>query len=347
MNKRRLSEQQQERIDQRQRGASNYNTSTGVVIAHYGTEVDVATINDSLEVDLENRHRCHFRANLPTLVCGDRIKFQPPENRGLGVVESILPRESVIERPRPYQDPKPVATNIDTVVLVIAPEPEPIGSLIDRYLVAAENARLDVIMLLNKYDLYCTLEKDHGIRVEIESLVKLYRSLGYKFYFGCSSQSEMDSTELPENNPKLNQLFNNRNCILVGQSGVGKSSIINAVVPASEAAVGETSAANIKGRHTTTTAQLYFLPGKTRSLHSGIIIDSPGIREFGLWHLDKQAIVDGMPEFRELATRCKFRDCDHEQSAGCAILKGIDDGTIHSRRVSSYRQILESLQSMN
>lgn len=347
MNKRRLSEQQQERIDQRQKGASNYNTSTGVVIAHYGTEVDVAAINDELEVDLDNRCRCHFRANLPTLVCGDRIKFRPSENSELGVIESILPRNSVIERPRPYQDPKPVATNIDTVVLVIAPEPEPIGSLIDRYLVAAENAHLDIILLLNKYDLYNSLDKDHKTRIEIDSLVELYRSLGYEFHFGSSIQATSGAAEVPGSTTNLRQLFNNRNSILVGQSGVGKSSIINAVAPASEAIVGDTSTANVKGRHTTTTAQLYFLPGKTMSLQSGIIIDSPGIREFGLWHLDRQAIVDGMPEFRELATRCKFRDCDHEQSAGCAIIKGIEDGTIHPRRVASYRQILESLQSAN
>lgn len=344
MSKRRLSEQQKGRIKQRQKQDSKENLSAGVVIAHYGKEVDVAAISSKLEVDFENRFRCHFRANLPTLVCGDRIQFRPPKNHKRGVVESILPRESVIERPRPYQDPKPVATNIDTIVLVVAPEPEPIGSLIDRYLIAAENANLDIVLLLNKYDLYQTLDSSNKIREEIDSLFQLYHSLGYRIYSGAVENSKLTPYDPAESSLNLADLFASRNSILVGQSGVGKSSIINAVSPSSEAAVGETSDANDKGKHTTTTSQLYFLPGSTPSLESGVIIDSPGIREFGLWHLSKQDVVSGMPEFRELATQCKFRDCDHEHSAGCAVLDGIEEGKIHSRRVSSYRQILESLQ---
>lgn len=350
MSKRHLSEQQQGRIKRRQKSSAHQSGQTGVVIAHYGKEVDIAPFNESNRVDLNARCRCHFRANLPTLVCGDKVHYQPAKKHKRGIVESILPRETLIERPRPYQDPKPVAANIDTIVLVIGPEPEPISGLIDRYLIAAENARLDIILLVNKSDLLFSLPADNKIRTEIEQLRALYSHLGYKVYFGSSRDNSLKTMEAAtsENGSSdcsLGDLFSHRNSILVGQSGIGKSSIINAVAPDSQAEVGEMSDATVKGKHTTTTSQLYFLSDNERSLDSGMIIDSPGIREFGLWHLSKQAIINGMPELRELSLQCKFRDCDHDQSEGCALLTAIDNNNVHPSRIASYRQILDTLQT--
>ncbi len=344
MSKRRLSNRQQSRIGKRQKQAPQKDWQTGVVIAHHGKSVDIAPLNDILEVDLDALCRCHFRANLPTLVCGDRVYFHPARNTKNGVVETLLPRTSVIERPRPFADPKPVAANIDSIVLVFAVEPEPVGALLDRYLIAAENAGLEIHLLVNKYDVYQSLGNDAVCR-EIDELCELYDQLGYCVFLGSSMDNSLRQFGKEESAARLESLFTGKCSILAGQSGVGKSSIINAVVGRGSAETGDVSDATVKGKHTTTTSQMYFLPGNTARLDRGAIIDSPGIREFGLWHLSRQQVIDGMPEFRRLATKCRFRDCDHEYSEGCAILDAIASGVIHERRLASYRQILESLQT--
>jgi len=336
MSKRKLNKQQQKRIDDNMRSLADNDAQqllTGLVITHYGKEVDVIAIDDVGNRIRGSEQRCHFRANLPTLVCGDKIRWRNAnETSETGIVESLLLRETLIERPRPYQDPKPVAANIDLIVLVIAPAPEPIASLIDRYIIAAENAHIPLAIVLNKTDLVETLN-NRALSDELEMLCSLYRSLGYPVY----KFRTLDGEDAEADRSPLIELLREKTSILVGQSGVGKSSIINSLLGNSEAAVSQISSSNEKGRHTTTTSQMYFIDeGNTA------IIDSPGVREFGLWHLDTSAIIYGLREFRDYAASCKFRDCEHGVSKGCALQEAFDTGKISASRIASYHHILNS-----
>lgn len=318
MAKRRLNKQQTRRIHEqaqaRRDNAEQSDLKQGLVVAHYGSEVDIDSDGE--------RVRCHMRANLPTIVCGDQILWQAGEE-GLGVIDTLMERQSLLLRPRPYADPKPVCANIDTIYVVFAPQPEPHETLIDRYLVAAENAGIRTEIIINKCDL---INSDNS--EQIDALDKLYSGLGYHVYRTSKADQGLDA---------LRAALSGHRSIFVGQSGVGKSSLINILLGEEIAATGELSSANDKGKHTTTTSVLYSLPS------GGAIIDSPGIREFGLWHLDKEAIIRGFREFAPYVTACRFRDCAHENDKGCALLAAEQDGFISPSRMASYRHILHSL----
>ncbi|MBT8139265.1 MAG: ribosome small subunit-dependent GTPase A [Gammaproteobacteria bacterium] len=333
MAKRKLSHRQSARIAKSQQALANDagDLSTGLVIAHYGGEIDVveqAQIGDPGA----SATRCKLRANLPPVVCGDRVSWREANSSTeAAVVEALLPRHSVISRPRPYSVAKPIAANIDVIVLVIAPEPAPIANLLDRYLIAAANANIPVTILINKQDLLDEKKVSAARSDEVMQLAALYSELGYKVLQYTTVDAQCATTS-------LDAALNGKTAILVGQSGVGKSSIINALCGNAIAAIGDISSANTKGRHTTTNAQLYFIRGKQTG--SSAVIDSPGIREFALWHLEENDIIAGMPEFYEKTLQCRFRDCEHGVSDGCALQAAIDNNELHPSRVSSYRHIL-------
>lgn len=301
----------------------------GQVIAHFGTQVEVEDQN-------RDKYRCYLRANLGSLVTGDKVVFRPgPETLVVttgetvrtGVVETVLERSSELSRPNPYNEIKPVAANIDFIVLVIAPEPEAHANLIDRYLVAAENCYIEPIILLNKTDLL-----DDISRPRFDEMLSTYEELGYRTLRVCSKEE----SSLGE----FKEFLNNRVSVFVGQSGVGKSSLIDTLLPEEELKVGALSHASKKGRHTTTTARLYHFPA------GGDLIDSPGIREFGLWHMNEDEVLHGFKEIRHLSGYCRFRDCNHEKEPGCAILEAVDKGEISELRFSSYKRILETLTEL-
>lgn len=318
--------------------ATGADMESGLVIAHHGSEVEIMPLPDTSSKQVL---RCKLRANLPGIVCGDHVAWR--QTGDTAVVEALEPRNSVIVRPRPHSTAKPIAANIDLIILVLSPQPEPIANLIDRYLVAAENTGVPVVLLINKCDLLDSGGLDASIVAEIETLASLYSNLGYPvYYFSSTSPDAMHKPLRAALDAKPfdpASVLQNRTAILVGQSGVGKSSIINAVCQQEIAATGDISAANTRGRHTTTNARFYFLQGSGLEQASALI-DSPGIREFALWHLSEQDIIAGMPEFRALAGQCRFRDCEHGISDGCAIQAAIDSGDIHPSRVASYRHIL-------
>ncbi|NIB39332.1 small ribosomal subunit biogenesis GTPase RsgA [Pseudomaricurvus alkylphenolicus] len=293
----------------------------GLVIAHYGTQVSVeATDGDNCgEV-----YRCHMRANLGSLVTGDRVVWRSGDP--LGVIVAVLPRHSQLSRPDPYGDMKTVAANIDRIVIVIAPYPEPHGNLIDRYLVAAETLEIQPIILLNKID-----RLDDSNRQRLEEMKQRYTQLGYEWL-------DM-STKTQEGLAQLTDYLANYTSVFVGQSGVGKSSLINMLLPHEDLKVGALSEITQKGTHTTTTAQLFHFP------RGGHLIDSPGIREFGLWHMDEQSLLEGFVEFRPFLGHCKFRDCAHKKEPGCAIRQALEDGDISEVRMASFRHILSTLDS--
>ncbi|SDM01039.1 ribosome biogenesis GTPase [Modicisalibacter muralis] len=334
MNKRKLSRQQRWRIEkiQAERAAradkqdareaasleaGEYGPETpGRVIAHFGRTLDVQAPDEAA------LHRCHLRANLDGLVTGDRVFWRQARD-GSGVVVARDTRDNVLERPDPSGRLKPVAANIGQILIVFAVEPAPHANLIDRYLVAAEATGITPVLVLNKIDL---LPESGG---ELGKLLARYAALGY---------AVVEATTQGEHGlDALHDRLTGRTSAFVGQSGVGKSSLIDRLLPDEALRIGALSADSRKGTHTTTTARLYRLPA------GGELIDSPGIREFGLTHLDEQQVTEGFIEFRELLGRCRFRDCRHRNEPGCALLSAVERGDILGERFASYRRILDSL----
>jgi ribosome biogenesis GTPase / thiamine phosphate phosphatase len=288
----------------------------GQVIAHFGVTVEVEDAEGQV-------FRCYRRANLPSLVTGDHIVWRSGAD-DQGVIVALLPRKSELCRPDTRGQLKPVAANVDQLVITFAPLPEPHGNLIDRYLIAAEHAGIEPLLLLNKADLI-----GEGDSTRLDALLKTYRTLGYQV-LEVSARNGLGLEELQGN-------LDGRVSVFVGQSGVGKSSLVNGLLPDAGTRVGELSEATGKGTHTTTTARLFHFPA------GGDLIDSPGIREFGLGHVTREDIEDGFIEMRALFGTCRFRDCRHDREPGCALLAAVDDGRILLQRMDSYRHILASL----
>ena len=289
----------------------------GLIVSHFGQQVEVESLDGE-------RLRCHVRSQVGDLVTGDRVVWR--SGNPTGVIEARLDRHSLLSRPDNYGKLKAVAANIDNMLIVIAPRPQVYANLIDRYLVAAETIGIKPTLLFNKSDLI-----DESNREALTSLLQRYDSIGYRVIRA--------STKAQHGLDELKALLKERISVFVGQSGVGKSSLINSLLPGSDIRVGSLSEGTDKGRHTTTTARLFHFP------LGGSLIDSPGIREFALWNLSRDEVVNGFVEFRPFIDRCRFRDCQHEQEPGCALLAARDDDQISEPRLLSYRQIIQSLEN--
>lgn len=332
MSKRRLSQQQSRRIasgqkrradragdDQAEEALASGELGAearGIITAQYGTRVDLVE-----EGGLE--HTCFLRANLETPVAGDEVVFRPGADNG--VVVATEPRRTALQRPDKFGKLRTVAANIDQVLIVIAPVPEPHANLVDRYLVATAHLGATPVILLNKADMLTSPTSAQSVR----ELLEPYEELSYAM-LQCSA--------LEGANDALRETLAGRNSIFVGQSGVGKTTLLNALLPEVQERVGVLSEERGKGKHTTTTAKRFALPG------GGALIDSPGIREFGLWHLEAADVLRGFPELEEASLHCRFRDCRHRGEPGCALEQALTEGAIHPRRVESYRHILASLE---
>ncbi len=308
--------QPDEKLDASQLGAEQQ----GVVVARYGAQADVlATVSDSSPAV----YRCKLRANLDSVVTGDKVVWRPAADES-GIIVATVARESEFSRPDAHGNLRPIAANIDQVFIVIAPAPLTPGGLIDRYLVALEILDLPATILLNKADLLN--DESTG---KLQRLASIYQSLGYPLiHTSTKSAAGLD---------ELKKALKSHTSVFVGQSGVGKSSLINKLLPDVNARVGELSDATGKGIHTTTTAAMFQLP------EGGQVIDSPGIREFGLWHINAYQLAEGFIEFRQLLGQCRFRNCSHLGEPGCAIQQAFDEGNIAPERMSNFKQILGSI----
>lgn len=288
----------------------------GTVIAAYRRYTLVKDTNNIL-------FQCQQRKSVGQVVCGD-VVFWQNEDKNTGVITSIKERHSILQRPDINGNLRIIASNIDQVFIVVAHKPELNEGLIDRYLVAAENSHLNPVILLNKIDLF-----DDELESSLKQRLKLYQDIGYPVIYTSAKQEQgLDSL--------IERLKDNNN-IFVGQSGVGKSSLINTILK-SDARIGEISEATGKGKHTTTTAYLYPLEDS-----NGHIIDSPGVREFGLIKLSEQDVVEGFKEFRPYIGYCKFRNCAHKHEPGCALLNAVKENKISEQRWKSYQRIIASL----
>jgi ribosome biogenesis GTPase len=243
-----------------------------------------------------------------------------------GVVLALGQRRNFFGRPSPEGQFKAIAANIDSVLIVFASSPTPHVSLIDRYLVAIEQLQLTPVLVLNKLDLLNQAEL-----ANLDNMLSPYRDIGYPVY----KVSAEDGRGMLE----LEQVLASHTTILVGQSGVGKSSLLNKLSSGKLADVAPLSETWGRGTHTTTTSSLYHMPGFD-------LIDSPGIREFGLGHIDEHQVFEGFIEFRPFAGSCKFRDCSHRHEPGCALQTALEAGQIGVERVESYFRIIDSLNEL-
>ena len=295
----------------------------GLVICRFAKHFEVEALEGD---DLGRIHRCVSRTNIGPIVTGDKVVWRAGADQ-TGVIESRQNRNSLLERPDNFGRLKPVAANIDQMLIVLACEPAPQPNLLDRYLVAAELMKIKPLIVLNKADLLPPNSDN-----EVENLLASYRTLGYTTVKVISSRHQAaDLAELPE-------LIDAHTSIVVGQSGVGKSSLINTLLPEANLAVGELSKVTGEGTHTTTTAKLFHLPA------GGQLIDSPGIRDFALWHIDQEQLQAGFVEISEQIGLCRFRDCKHQQEPGCAVLSAVESGLISQTRFDSYERIKLAIQ---
>ena len=308
-----------EQIDSQLEGGELGPEQHGLIISHFGKQVDVEALEGELTGEII---RCHMRTHLGQLVTGDRVIWR--KSPDAGVVVAVEDRDSELKRPNNHGELKPVAANIDAILIVIAVEPYAHANLVDRYLVASELSDIEPVIVLNKTDLL-----NDSNRERLIPLLDSYREIGYRIIYASTS----DKSGLDE----LKAFLADRTTVFVGQSGVGKSSLVNTLLPGVDIKVGELSEATRKGRHTTTTARLFHIP------EGGNLIDSPGIREFGLWHIEPTRLIDGFVDLREVTGHCKFRDCQHEAEPGCAFHEAIDKGLVSETRFLSYKQILNSM----
>lgn len=298
-----------------------------LVVARYGSQVDVETVPEATAHNTPRTVRCFLRANLDALVTGDRViaKLPLPNSEVTnGVVVATCTRRSLLSRPDSRGLLRPIAANVDVMLVTIAPAPEPFPFLVDRYLVAANLYGIAAAIVCNKTDL---LHEDNCH--VIDRMLHIYRNIGYPVF--SVSAHEENSTQT------LRQFLRNKTSVIVGQSGVGKSSLIQALLPNTDIAIGQLSVGVEKGKHTTTTARLYHLP------EGGDLIDSPGIREFTLPAIPAQDLLAHFIDLQTQAQHCRFRDCQHEHEPDCAVLEAEASGKIFPERLASYRHILANL----
>jgi ribosome biogenesis GTPase / thiamine phosphate phosphatase len=284
----------------------------GTVVAHFGAVVEV-------EDDAGVIFRCHLRKNQEPVITGDHVLWHL-EKDNTGIVIDCLTRKSLLSRLETSHRNKLIAANIDAIVIVTAPPPNFSEHVLDRYLVAAENVQVPSIIVLNKVDLL-----DDMALTQMKKRLDKYAKIGYEVIYS--------SIFITGGLLELSQALNNKCCVLVGVSGVGKSSIIMALTGLTDIKVNEISFSK-QGKHTTTAARLYHLPA------GGSVIDSPGVREFSLWNRQPDEVIKGFIEFQPFLGRCQFRNCHHQTEPGCALQLAVAEEKISPERWESYLEII-------
>jgi ribosome biogenesis GTPase len=267
------------------------------------------------------RYVCQFRGRRVHPVVGDQVLWHS-DSGGTGTVVELLPRASKLTRINKRGRPEIVAANLSQLVIVLAARPAPDWFLLDRYLSAAELTRLKCIIVFNKLDLDETPPAPLGD----------YERLGYTVY----PTSARAGTGLDA----LTTAMNGERSVMIGQSGVGKSSLLNVLAPDAAQAVGQLTEKGGHGRHTTTTAVLHRLAG------GGELVDSPGVRDYAPYIDDARNVQFGFREFAERTARCRFDDCRHLAEPGCAIKAAVSAGEVTAARYESYKRLIALTQSL-
>lgn len=295
---------------------------TGVVTAVHGPLVRVQVGEQTLVVPFRHRLEWDEEPTDRRLVVGDRVRLQgvPPSL----VVVGVAPRRTTLQRKAPGERrPHVIAANVDQAVVVMAARtPEPNPRLLDRLLVACHHAGIEPIVCINKVD--------QGTDA-IDSWIGDYQDAGYPVM--------LVSARTARGMGCLKRAVANRTTLFCGPSGVGKSALLNAIHPGYRLREGSISDATGKGRHTTTTAQLLPLPG------GGFVVDTPGVKEFGLWDLEPQRLHECFPDVARHASQCEFSDCSHEDEPACAVQRAVQEGRLSSRRYLSFLKLRSELHA--
>lgn len=283
------------------------NTEQGTVTAAYGKRYGV-------ELDDGRQISCVTRGKKNDLACGDIVSVKLTDTHE-GVVETFQTRSSLLYRSNAYKT-KMLAANVTQVVIVLATQPSFYEALLNRCLIAAEAAGIKALIVLNKCDL---AQNDDALMS-----LKLYQGLGY----------QVQPLSAKQDIAPLRQWLENHTSVLVGQSGMGKSTIVNALLPDLDVRTQEVSTVLDSGKHTTTAAHLYHLDEKSH------LIDSPGLQEFGLHHLDIEALEKAFIEFRPYLGKCRFNNCKHLKEPDCAVHMAVASGHIQPQRLAYYHDLL-------
>jgi ribosome biogenesis GTPase len=289
-----------------------------LVLVSYGNQGVV------LLPDGSNKH-CKFRRNVGRPYCGDQVRVDVADDDSL-VVESILPRQNCFMRADERQRQQVIAANLGQVLIVVASRPLPSRDLMERYLLAVHSLGIEPVIVLNKVDLDLP-DDETAAGVEVLAHMPDYEALGYTVIrTSCKGAPGIVD---------LYPVLKDRTSILVGQSGVGKSSLINHLLPDLDLQTGDLSAATGKGTHTTTTTMMYQFTG------GGFLIDSPGVWEYGIWKLEQDELAVGFVEFIPWLGQCRFNNCLHASEPDCAIKQAVVDGHIRQWRYDAYLRLLE------
>lgn len=281
----------------------------GLVIAAHRRHFRVH-LDDGFDVD------CQQKGRSQQIACGDRVRVSVVADGG--VIDAVLPRSTLFQRSDAWRD-KTIAANVTQVVGVVAPDIAVDEYLLNRWVIAAEVQDCRFVLVANKSDLPSF--------AALRTRLNFYETLGYPVVDVAATRSvETLAVHLA-----------GQHSVLIGQSGMGKSTIVNALVPDAAARVGDVSAALSSGKHTTTSSTLYRLP----QLDDGWIVDSPGVKAFGIAQAGADALARAFVELRPALGHCRFRDCRHRQEPGCAVQAAAEQGKITPQRLSLYHMLVD------
>ncbi|MBI9054825.1 MAG: ribosome small subunit-dependent GTPase A [Bacteroidales bacterium] len=298
----------------------------GIVIKSTGSLYSIKNIDTNEHVTCNIRGKLRIKGIKSTnpVAVGDQVEYYIPENSEIGVIKNVLDRKNYIIRKSTNLSKQShiLAANIDQAILMVTivfPETYPI--FIDRFLISAEAYSIPAKLIFNKTDLYNEKQTQY-----LNSLIEIYQNVGYE----CITASVKDKVNID----KVKNLLANKVSVISGNSGVGKSSLINLIDSNLNLKTSEISEANKSGKHTTTFAEMFELS------IGGFIIDTPGIRGFGLYDIKKEELFHYFPEIFKVSENCKYHNCTHVHEPGCAVMEATSDGIISELRYKNYLSIL-------
>ena len=298
----------------------------GRVIKSTGSWYDVR--NDAGEVvlcRLRGKIRLDGLRSTNPVAVGDLVNYEKERDKDTCVIDKILPRTNVIVRKSVNlsKESHIIASNVDQAILVATiAQPRTSTGFIDRFTVTAEAYHIPVVIVFNKCDIY-----DDEQNATAEQLMKVYNAIGY--------ESFVISAKTGQNCDRLKAIMKDKMSMFSGHSGVGKSALVNRLDPNLNIRVGEISEVHEKGKHTTTFAQMYELG------FGGYIIDTPGIKEFALYDMEKETLAQRFPEMRALMHECRFNNCTHLHEPHCAIKNAVEQGLIADWRYENYCNMMD------